>query len=79
MFSADARAHETHLTAMLQALDGAELKAQKSKCEFGPSELHFLGHVVSADGIQMDPAKIQAMTDWPVPKNVTEVRAFWAF
>jgi hypothetical protein len=36
----------------------------------------FLGHVVSADGTTTDPAKIESVTNWPIPKNVSQVRSF---
>nr|GFC16005.1 putative reverse transcriptase domain-containing protein [Tanacetum cinerariifolium] len=47
-----------------------------SKCEFWLSSVAFLGHIVSADGITMDPAKVEAITKWPRPTYVTEVRSF---
>ena len=46
------------------------------KCEFFTSQLTFLGYVVSAKGIQVDPSKVEAIQTWPVPKSVTEVRSF---
>ena len=46
------------------------------KCEFFTSQLTFLGYVVSAKGIQVDPSKVEAVQSWPVPKSVTEVRSF---
>ena len=39
-------------------------------------KVHFLGHVISAEGISVDPGKIAAVVDWPRPTNVTEVRSF---
>ncbi|GJW48212.1 putative reverse transcriptase domain-containing protein [Tanacetum coccineum] len=47
-----------------------------SKCEFWLSKVAFLGHIVSAEGITMDPAKVEAITKWPRPTSVTEVRSF---
>ena len=47
-----------------------------SKCEFWLDQVAFLGHVVSKDGIQVDPKKIEAIIDWPRPTTVTEVRSF---
>ncbi|XP_040938411.1 uncharacterized mitochondrial protein AtMg00860-like [Gossypium hirsutum] len=46
------------------------------QCEFWLLEVVFLGHVVSADGIRVDPKKIEAVILWKVPKNVSEVRSF---
>ena len=53
-----------------------QLYAKFSKCEFWLNKVHFLGHVVSAAGISVDPAKIEAVNDWKVPRNVAEVRSF---
>ena len=50
--------------------------AKFSKCEFWLEEVAFLGHVVSKVGIQVDPKKIKAITEWPRPTTVTEVRSF---
>ena len=50
--------------------------AKFSKCEFWLEEVAFLGHVVSKAGVQVDPKKIEAITEWPRPTTVTEVRNF---
>ena len=47
-----------------------------SKCEFWLKEVVFLGHVVSGEGIFVDPRKIEAIVSWEQPKNVTEIRSF---
>ncbi|GKA82993.1 putative reverse transcriptase domain-containing protein [Tanacetum coccineum] len=54
-----------------------KLYAKFSKCEFWLQQVAFLGHIVSADGIIMDPSKVEAITKWPRPTMVTEVRSFW--
>ncbi|GJT45697.1 putative reverse transcriptase domain-containing protein [Tanacetum coccineum] len=53
-----------------------KLYAKFSKCEFWLSRVAFLGHIVSSEGITMDPAKVEAITKWPRPTSVTEVRSF---
>ena len=53
-----------------------QLYAKFSKSEFWLQEVGFLGHIVSSDGIQVDPSKISAIVEWKPPKNVTEVRSF---
>ena len=50
--------------------------AKFSKCEFWLEQVAFLGHVVSKDGIQVDPKKIEAVADWPRLTTVTEIRSF---
>ena len=60
----------------LQTLKEHQLYAKFSKCEFWLSEVHFLGHVVSVEGISVDPTKIKSVNDWKAPLGVTEVRSF---
>nr|GFB71091.1 DNA/RNA polymerases superfamily protein [Tanacetum cinerariifolium] len=68
--------HEDHLRTILQTLRQEKLYAKFSKCEFWLSSVAFLGHIVSAEGITMDPAKVEAITKWPRSTSVTEVRSF---
>ena len=65
-----------HLRLVLQTLREHQLYAKFSKCEFWLDQVAFLGHVVSGEGIQVDPKKIKAVIDWPRPTTVTEVRSF---
>ena len=51
--------------------------AKLSKCEFWLKEVSFLGHVISGEGIAVDPSKVEAVSQWETPKSVTEIRAFW--
>nr|GEY99876.1 putative reverse transcriptase domain-containing protein [Tanacetum cinerariifolium] len=68
--------HEEHLRIVLGTLRQEKLYAKFSKCEFWLGQVAFFGHIVSADGITMDLAKVEAITKWPRPKTVTEVRSF---
>ncbi|XP_060967115.1 uncharacterized protein LOC133035345 [Cannabis sativa] len=68
--------HAEHLTTVLQTLRDHQLYAKKEKCEFWMTSVKFLGHVISQDGITVDPAKIDSILQWERPKNVTEVRSF---
>jgi hypothetical protein len=47
-----------------------------SKFSFYQSKIHYLGHVISGEGIVMDPAKVEAIMEWPALTNVTKVRSF---
>ena len=47
-----------------------------SKCDFYKDKIHYLGHIISDEGIFVDPEKIEAIMNWPTPINVTEVRSF---
>ena len=53
-----------------------QLYAKFSKCEFWMDKVAFLGHVVSKEGIFVDPKKIEAVVSWERPTNITEVRSF---
>ena len=64
------------LEQVFDRLAHANLKLKPSKCSLCQRSVDFLGHVVSADGIAMQDAKISAIIDWPPCKNVGEVRAF---
>ncbi|MCO5696967.1 reverse transcriptase family protein, partial [Acinetobacter baumannii] len=61
VYSRSGEEHAGHLRTVLQVLRGRELYAKFSKCEFWMPEVAFLGHVVSAEGIKVDPAKIEAL------------------
>nr|GFA97646.1 uncharacterized protein [Tanacetum cinerariifolium] len=68
--------HEEHIRIVLGTLRQKKLYMKFSKCEFWLGQVAFLGHIVLADGITMDPAKVKAITKWPRPKIVTEIRSF---
>ena len=68
--------HLDRLVMMLDRLRSAGLKLKPSKCNLLQKTIHFLGHVVSDNGISTDPEKVEAVQDWLVPCNVTEVRGF---
>ena len=65
-----------HLKIVLQELQDHQLFAKFSKCNFFQDKIQYLGHVVTKEGISVDPEKIKAIEDWPVPKDVTDVRSF---
>ncbi|KAL8089701.1 hypothetical protein AgCh_039255 [Apium graveolens] len=68
--------HAEHLRTALEILRKKKLYAKFSKCEFWLQEVQFLGHIVSNEGIKVDPAKIEAITNWEKPRTPTEVRSF---
>ena len=68
-----------NLTMVMERLKAAGLKLKASKCQWFKRSVKYLGHVVSARGIECDPDKIQAVKDWPVPRSVTQVRQFLGF
>ena len=68
--------HENHLRIILQLLRDHQLYAKFSKCEFWLAEVGFLGHMVSASGVSVDPGKVEAVMCWERPKSVFEIRSF---
>ena len=53
-----------------------QLYAKFSKCDFFKDKIQYLGHVVTKEGISFDPKKIKAIKEWPVLKDITDVRSF---
>jgi hypothetical protein len=76
IYSKTVEEHLEHLQLVLELLRKHKLFAKFSKCEFLKSELKFLGHIVSADGLKVDASKVAVVRDWPVPKTVKELRSF---
>ena len=68
--------HARHLKLVLRSLREHRLYAKFSKCQFWLSQIAFLGHVISAQGIQVDPQKVAAVENWEQPRTVTEVLSF---
>ncbi|KAG8492234.1 hypothetical protein CXB51_009908 [Gossypium anomalum] len=76
IYSHNESEHAEHLKIVLQTLRDKQLYAKFSKCKFWLREVSFLGHIVSASGIRVDPSKISAIMDWKPLRNVSEVRRF---
>ena len=76
IYSRSREEHYQHLEQVLDILDKENLYCKISKCEFFKSEINFLGHVVSRDGIKPDPAKLSIVANWKVPKDAHELRSF---
>ncbi|XP_010525699.1 PREDICTED: uncharacterized protein LOC104803465 [Tarenaya hassleriana] len=76
VFSCTKKEHIRYLRVVLEILREHSLFANKKKCSFGQQQVDYIGHVVSGDGVAVDYEKICAVTDWPVPKTLTELRGF---
>ncbi len=76
IYSKSEQDHTQHLHLVLGILRAQKWFAKLSKCEFWLKEVAFLGHVINADGVKVDPAKIKAVVEWHSPKNVAEIRSF---
>ena len=76
IYSRRVEEHELHLRVLLNKLRAHELYAKFSKCEFWLQEVTFLGHIITAEGVKVDPEKVKAISEWKQPTNVTEIRSF---
>ena len=76
LYSRTLEKHTSRLREVLGVLRKNELYAKLSKCEFWLEKVAFFRHIVSKEGISIDPQKIKLVTQWPRPKNVTEVMSF---
>ena len=70
IYSKNKKEHEEHLRMVLKMLRKKKLYAKFSKCEFWLDSVSFLGHVVSKDGVMVDPSKIETVKNWVRPTNV---------
>ncbi|KAJ3709255.1 hypothetical protein LUZ61_012960 [Rhynchospora tenuis] len=76
VFSTSLEEHKNHLATTLQILQKNQLFAKLSKCVIGATEVEYLGHIISENGVSIDPSKVVSMTDWPTPKTVKQLRGF---
>ena len=76
IFSSSLADHAENLRQVLSVLRAEKLFAARHKCEFGVSQVLFLGYVISDKGLAVDLSKIEAVKSWPVPTTVSEVRSF---
>ncbi|KAF5476973.1 hypothetical protein F2P56_003657 [Juglans regia] len=68
--------HKKHLEVVLEVLKKNQLYAKLSKCQFGVTEVDYLGHVINEKGVMADSRKVAAMLEWPVSLNVKSLRGF---
>ena len=71
--------HTRHIHRVLERLNGAGLHLKPEKCEFHKMEVKYLGLIIGADGIKMDPSKVETVKAWPPPENLRDVRGFLGF
>ena len=75
VYSRSNEEHEEHLRLTLQKLKEKQLYAKFKKCEFWLEKVAFLGHIASSEGISIDPAKIEVVSNWSRPNNALEIRS----
>ena len=76
IYSATWTEHLQHVQAVFQVLRAHRLAIKQNKCTFGEQVIHYLGHIITGDGVTMDPAKVEAVVAWQTP---TTVRTLWCF
>jgi hypothetical protein len=76
IYSKNVEEDEGHLCIVLQQLRDHQLYAKFRKCVFFLSEVSFIGHVISAEGISIDPGKVQDVLDWRPPNSVHQIHSF---
>lgn len=76
IYSRSWQEHLEHLAQVLEILRRNQLKLKQSKCLWGQPKVEYLGHVISAAGVEADQSKIRCMIDWPLPKTPKELRGF---
>ncbi|KAI2644541.1 Retrovirus-related Pol polyprotein from transposon opus [Labeo rohita] len=70
---------ESRLINVLGRLREYGLKLSLDKCKFSQTEVRYLGHIVSREGVKTDPEKIRALRTWPRPQNLKELKSFLGF
>jgi hypothetical protein len=76
IYSRTMEEHDEHLCLVLQCLREHKLYGKLSNFSFYQSKIHYLGHVISDEGITVDLAKVEAIMEWLAPMNFLEVHSF---
>jgi hypothetical protein len=76
IYSSSLEEHAGHLRKVFQRLRENKLYAKLEKCEFGVTEVDFLGHRITQEGLMMDDHKVKAILDWEPPKSIPALRSF---
>jgi hypothetical protein len=76
IFSNSLQEHADTLDKVLTKLENAGLKLKREKCMFAVQKLKFLGYILSTEGVSLDPERIRALVEAPIPQNCSDVRGF---
>jgi hypothetical protein len=76
IYSKNREEHEEHIIILLQVLREHHLYAKFRKCDFFQKHVHYLGHVISEEGVAVDHDKIRSIMEWPAPKDVSNTKSF---
>ena len=76
LYSKSLSDHINHLRTILEILATYKLYAKRSKCMFACKKVEYLGHVITGEGVHIDPKKLATMLQWPIPKDIKSLRGF---
>lgn len=76
IYSSSLEAYIQHLELVFDKLKQHQLKVKESKCSFGTSQVEYLGYIISAQGVVVDPKKIECINNWERPKTLKGLRGF---
>jgi hypothetical protein len=76
VYSRTPEEHLHHIQLVLQKLRDERLYASRKKCDFGKTHLEFVGHIIGADGVRVDPKKTAVVDQWPKPADISNLRSF---
>jgi hypothetical protein len=76
VYSASFEDHVVHLQQVFELLSTEQWKIKLSKCTFAKNQVAYLGHLITQQGVATDASKISAISSWPIPQNVKELRSF---
>ena len=79
IFSRTREEHIQHVRKVLRRLLENQLYVKAEKCDFHASTITFLGYIINANGVTMDPAKVKAVADWPQPTTPKQLQRFLGF
>jgi Reverse transcriptase (RNA-dependent DNA polymerase) len=79
IFSGNKDDHFRHVSEVLKQLCKHRLYANGKKCDFHSESVDYLGHMIGPNGLQMDPAKVKVIQDWPEPRKVKDIQSFLGF
>jgi hypothetical protein len=79
VFSSTLDEHISRLESVFDRLSKAGLKLKPSKCDFFKSEVRYLGHIVTSEGVKTDPEKFESVNNWPIPTSINDIQLFIDF
>jgi RNase H-like domain found in reverse transcriptase/Reverse transcriptase (RNA-dependent DNA polymerase) len=79
IFSGNKDDYFRHVSKVLKLLQKHGLYANGKKCDFHSKSVDYLGHMIGPNGLQIDPAKVKVIQDWPEPRKVKDIQSFLGF